>query len=175
VIRVTAIVVVLILLVLGGALLTSAAVDQPSRHYRNAVAVEAPREAIWTLLTQFDRYHEWNPYITQASGNATVGSSVELTFGTDGGDAKRESAEVLIVHPQRKLEWRTRVVAPGVLDREQIFRVIPLEDGRWAVVQDVRFEGLFAPFADIDDDRAGLADMLDAIVELAPSYQSSSP
>lgn len=169
------IVAIVILVVLGGAVLASAAVDQPSRHYRNAVAVEAPREAIWALLTQFDRYHEWNPYITQASGTAAVGSTVELTFRVEGGDARTEDAKILILRPQRKLEWRTRVVAPGILEREQIFRVIPLEDGRWAVVQDVRFEGLFAPFAGVDDDRTGLADMLDAIVELAPSYQSSPP
>jgi hypothetical protein len=170
-----AIVVAVSLLVLAAAVLVSAAVDQPSRYYRNAVAVEAPREAIWALLTQFDRYDEWNPYITGASGTATVGSTVELTFGAEGGDAKTENAKILIVRPQRKLEWRTRVVAPGILDREQIFRVIPLEDGRWAVLQEVRFEGLFALFANLDDDRAGLAEMLDAVAELAPSYQSSSP
>lgn len=159
----------------AGGLLVSAALDEPSREYRHAVVVEAPRAAIWALLTQFDRYHEWNPYITQASGTAAVGSTVELTFRVEGGDARTEDAKILILRPQRKLEWRTRVVAPGILEREQIFRVIPLEDGRWAVVQDVRFEGLFAPFADVDDDRTGLADMLDAIVELAPSYQSSPP
>lgn len=169
------IVAIVILVVLGGAVLASAAVDQPSRHYRNAVAVEAPREAIWALLTQFDRYDEWNPYITEASGDATEGSSIDLAFATGDGDAEKATAEVLISRPMRKLEWRTRQLVPGLLDREQIFRVIPRGPGRYVVLQDVRLEGVLAPFSDFADDRAGLRAMLAAIAELAPRYQSSSP
>ena len=30
--------------------------------------------AIWALLTELDRYDEWNPYITRASGNVEVGA-----------------------------------------------------------------------------------------------------
>ncbi len=150
-----------------------ALIDQPSRTYRDAVVVSAPRAVIWDMLTNFERYEEWNPYLTRGSGMAIVGSNVELVFRTDPGDAETKVATILIMHPQRKLEWRTRVIAPGILDREQIFRVLPLDSGRWRVVQEVRFEGLLALFADVDEDRAGLVDMLDAIAELAPHYQSS--
>lgn len=159
----------------AGGLLVSAALDEPSREYRHAVVVEAPREAIWALLTQFDRYDEWNPYITEASGDATEGSSIDLAFATGDGDAEKATAEVLISRPMRKLEWRTRQLVPGLLDREQIFRVIPRGPGRYVVLQDVRLEGVLAPFSDFADDRAGLRAMLAAIAELAPRYQSSSP
>jgi hypothetical protein len=163
------------LIVLGaGVLLASAVLDRPARSYRDAVVVDAPRSAIWSLLTDFDRYPEWNPYITEGHGTATAGSTVELGFSsTEGAEAETRSATVLIVKPRRKLEWRTRILAPGVLDREQVFRVLPMRSGRWLVVQEVRIEGVLAPFADFDDDRAGLVRMLDAIAELAPDYQSS--
>jgi hypothetical protein len=85
------------------------------------------------------------------------------------------SAEVLVLHPRRKFEWRTRRFLPGVLDYEQVFRVLPLGEGRWRLVQEARIEGILAPFEDFDDDRAALVDMLHEIAELAPSYQSSSP
>jgi hypothetical protein len=148
--------------------------DQPSRTYRDAVVVAAPRAVIWDMLTDFEHYDEWNPYLTQGSGMATVGSNVEFVFRADTRGADPTVATILIVHPQRKLEWRTRVVAPGILDREQIFRVLPLDSGRWRVVQEVRFEGLLALFADVSEDRAGLVAMLHAIAELAPHDQSSS-
>ena len=161
--------------ILVAAVLASAALDRPARSYRDAVVVDAPRAAIWSLLTEFDRYHEWNPYITEARGTATAGSTIELGFrtGADGAEAETRSAKVLIVRPRRKLEWETRVVAPGFLDREQVFRVLPMRSGRWLVVQEVRLEGVLAPFADFDDDRAGLVRMLKAIVVFAPDYQSS--
>ena len=156
------------------AVLASAALDRPARSYRDAVVVDAPRAAIWSLLTEFDRYHDWNPYITEARGTATAGSTIELGFRTGSAEVETRSAKVLIVRPRRKLEWETRVVAPGLLDREQVFRVLPMRSGRWLVVQEVRLEGVLAPFADFDDDRAGLVRMLKAIAVVAPDYQSSS-
>ena len=172
-----ALIVILVLaLIPVGAVLASAALDEPSRHYRDAVVVDAPRSAIWALLTEFDRYDEWNPYIVDGTGSAVAGAKLELAFRTEGDvSSETEGATVLIVRPRRKLEWETRELAPGILDREQIFRVLPRDDGRWDVVQEVRLEGLLAPFADFDDDRRGLAAMLDAIAERAPRYQSSPP
>ena len=41
--------------------LASAATDQPHRYYRDAVVVEASRERIWTLLTEFDDYARVEP------------------------------------------------------------------------------------------------------------------
>jgi hypothetical protein len=161
---------------LGTALLASALLDQPSRYYRDAVVVEAPRTAIWALLTDVEHYDDWNPYITRASGRATVGSELELRLEPAGEDAETHSAKVVIVRPRRKVEWETRMIVPvpGVLDHEQIFRVLPAGPGRWRIVQEARFEGLLAPFADLDGEREGLARMVDALTEHAPRYQSSS-
>ena len=82
---------------------------------------------------------------------------------------------MLIVHPRRKFEWQTRTFAPGVLDHEQIFRVIPAGPNRWRIVQEARFEGVLAPFVDLDGERRGLARMLRALADRAAAdYQSSS-
>jgi hypothetical protein len=162
-------------LLAAGAVLASAAVDEPSQKYRHAVVVKAPREAIWALLTELDRYATWNPYITDASGRVAEGSDVELTLENGDGGTDRVTAEIIILRPMRKLEWRTRTLLPGLLDREQIFRVIPHGPGRYVVLQDARLEGVLAPFSDFEDDRAGLRAMLAAIAERAPGYQSSSP
>jgi hypothetical protein len=155
--------------------LASAVVDQPSRYYRDAVVVEAPRERIWSLLTEFDAYRDWNPYITRASGSALEGATVDLHAEPQGEDAEDLTAKVLIVHPRRKLEWQTRKFAPGVLDHEQIFRVIPAGPNRWRIVQEARFEGVLALFVDLDGERRGLALMLQALADRAAAgYQSSS-
>ena len=42
------------------------------------VVVEAPRELIWDVLTDFEAYDEWNPYVTRATGTASEGATVEL-------------------------------------------------------------------------------------------------
>ncbi len=155
-------------------MLASAALDQPARYFRNAVVVEAPRPAIWSLLTDVERYGEWNPYVTAGRGSAREGSTVELTFEPSGEEPRTQKAEILILKPRRKLEWRTRQLVPGVLDHEQIFRVLPLGEDRYRVVQESRIEGVLAPLADVDAERAGLVAMLNALAERASRYQSSS-
>ena len=158
----------------GAVLAASALVDQPSRYYRDVVVVEAPRELIWDVLTDFEAYDEWNPYVTRATGTASEGADLELTLDASDEEAEDAAAEVLIVHPRRKLEWRTRVLVPGLLDHEQIFRVLPLGPRRFRVVQEARFEGLLAPFADLDGERRGLVTMIEALAERAQArYQSA--
>ena len=164
-----------IALVAAALVLGSAALDQPSRYYRDAVVIEASRERIWSLLTDLDGYRDWNPYITRASGNVREGATIEFHAEPQGEDAEDLTAKVLILHPRRKFEWQTRTVVPGVLDHEQIFRVIPAGPNRWRIVQEARFEGLLAPFADLDGERRGLARMLQALADRAAAdYQSSS-
>lgn len=152
-------------------MLASAATDRPSLTYRSGIAVDAPREVIWALLTELDHYAEWNPYITRAHGDMAEGSSIELTYAGEGD----VSADVLIVHPMRKLEWRSRTLAPGILDREQVIRVVPDGEGGFYVVQDVRLEGVLAVVSDLDAERAGFQAMLSALRRAASDYQSSGP
>jgi hypothetical protein len=67
------------------------------------------------------------------------------------------------------------VLVPGLLDHEQIFRVLPLGPTRFRLVQEARFEGLLAPFANLDGERRGLATMVEALAKRATSrYQSAS-
>ena len=162
-------------LVAATLVLASAALDQPNRYYRDAIVIEASRERIWSLLTELDGYRDWNPYITRASGNASEGATIELHAEPQGEDAEDLTAKVLIVHPRRKFEWQSRTLAPGVLDHEQIFRVIPAGQNRWRIVQEARFEGVLTPFVDLDGERRGLARMLQALADRAAAdYQSSS-
>jgi hypothetical protein len=155
------------------ALAGSAALDQPARWYHDSVVIDAPRPAIWAALTDFERYDEWNPYITSAHGRAVEGETVTFAVTEGDGGIETREVEIMIVKPRRKLEWQSRLLAPGLLDRERAFRVIPLgPDGRrWRVMHDLRVEGLASPFADVDEDRAGGAAMLEALARhlAAPS------
>jgi hypothetical protein len=163
VLRLAIVVVCVAVFVAAGAVLASAALDEPSREYRNSVVIDAPRHAIWAALTEFERYDEWNPFFRSVSGKASPGESISVTVEMPDGAEETRKGEVLIVRPRRKLEWRTRLFAPGILDREQIFRVLPLSPRRFRVVQERRVEGLLAPLADGHGERAGLVSMLAAL------------
>lgn len=159
---------VLALLALA-ALGASVLLDRPAQVVSAAITVEAPRREVWDVLTDFEAYDDWNPVVTSASGQAREGSGLRLEVVLPGHEAESLDPTVLIVRRGRKLTWQDRLVLPGVRDWEYEFVLQPIEPGRVLVVQELRIEGLLAPFADADAARealdlsgAALKDRLDA-------------
>jgi hypothetical protein len=138
--------VVLVLVALGA----SALLDRPAEVVSSTTTVEGPKRDVWAVLTDFEGYDEWNPVVTSAAGEAVEGSDLELEVVLPGHDPESLDAKVLIVRPERKLRWQDRLYVPGLRDWEYEFALEPLEDGRVLVVQQLRIEGLLAPFADTD-------------------------
>jgi hypothetical protein len=156
------------LVLLLGAAAASAVLDQPATNAHRQVVVEAPRDLVWNLLTDFDGYSEWNPYITRAQGEARVGETVTLWLALHEGKREKFECDVMDVKNMRKLRWRCRKYGiPGILDREHAFRVLPIDDERVWLVYDGRLEGLFQPFTDLDDLKRGYRRMTDALKERA--------
>ena len=44
----------------------------------DAIDIDAPVERVWEVLTDFERYGEWNPFTTRVDANLEVGASVSL-------------------------------------------------------------------------------------------------
>jgi hypothetical protein len=44
------------------------------------IMVNATKEKVWTILTDFDNYKTWNPFIIHSSGQAVVGTKLTNTM-----------------------------------------------------------------------------------------------
>lgn len=152
---------VLCLVALGA----SAALDRPARVVTLTSTVEGTKQDVWETLTGFATYEEWNPVVTEASGEAREGSQLDLEVVLPGHDPEQLEATVLTARPERKLRWQDRLLAPGVRDWEYEFVLDPLGGGRVRVVQLLRIEGLLAPFADTDAAAEALDLMARALAE----------
>lgn len=106
-----------------------------------SVDIDATPEAVWRVLTDLDRYGEWNPFIRQARGDLTPGGSVHVRVRTPMGLPLRFTATVLAHDDQRELRWRGHVLAPGVAAGEHTFAVEPLPGGRARFIQREQFSG----------------------------------
>ena len=155
-----AVVVGLLVLVAVGA---SAALDAPSRTSTTSTVIEAPRETVWRIVTDFASYPEWNPYMTTVRGTAQVGETLHIRLVTPRHDPRDIEATVFVLKPPRKLRWQSRMFAPGVRDLEYEIIVAPLGPNRAQVVQRARYEGLLAVLVDHEATAAGLERMAAAL------------
>jgi hypothetical protein len=116
------------------------------REITTRVDIEAVPERVWSALTSFDYYPDWNPFIRQASGRLEVGQTLTLRMFPAQGSPMTFHPKVLVVDPARELRWVGRLWLPGVFDGEHSFKLSPIEGGATRLVQAERFSGALVPF-----------------------------
>jgi hypothetical protein len=110
------------------------------------VEIQATPDQVWAVLTDLAAYHEWNPFIIQAAGQAVPGSRLELHMRPPG--RRRPTTfrpEVLEADPARRLRWLGRLLVPGLFDGEHSFTLQPTAPGSTRLIQHEEFRGLLAP------------------------------
>ncbi len=88
--------------------------------YRTTLPIAASAETVWKVLTDFERYPEWNPSLPSISGELRAGSTVALTLGMPGRPSPKVKAKLGDVTPGRRLTWHGNAGADWLFagDRE---------------------------------------------------------
>lgn len=100
---------------------------------------------VWEVLTRFDEYPQWNPFIPHVAGDLREGGRLEVSIRPPGQKPMTFRPVVVCVSPQRELRWLGRLWLPRVLDGEHAFLIEALGAERVRLVQRERFRGLLLP------------------------------
>ncbi|WP_430612073.1 SRPBCC family protein [Flavobacterium sp. JP2137] len=104
------------------------------------IIIAAPPETVWRILTDFQRYPQWNPFIKSLSGAVAVGNTIkielpDMTF----------SPKVLVFDENRELQWRGKLLIKGLFDGEHRFVLEALPDGATRFLHSETFSGCLVP------------------------------
>jgi hypothetical protein len=109
------------------------------------IEIAATAARVWSVLTDFERYGDWNPFITSISGTPRPGGQLRVRMHPPGGIAMTFKPKVLNAEPERELRWLGTLGPRGIFDGEHSFRIVPLGEGRVRLLQSERFTGLLVP------------------------------
>src|SRR4051794_24244532 len=115
-----------------------------TKRLHTEITIAATAAQVWQVLTDFDAYPAWNPFITSARGRAAVGERLTLRMQPEGGRAMTFQPTVRECVPGRRLRWLGRWVLPGLFDGEHTFTIEPGADGV-RLTQEEDFRGLLTP------------------------------
>ena len=73
--------------------------------YRTTFPIAASAQTVWGVLTDFDRYGEWNPSLPSIRGELRRGAEVTLTLGMPGRPSPKVKARLAQVEVCRRLTW----------------------------------------------------------------------
>lgn len=117
----------------------------PMREIRTEIVVEAPAERVWSVLTGFGAYPQWNPFIREAEGAIQEGSRLRVRIAPPGGRSMTFTPTVTHVASGQSLRWLGRLFVPKLFDGEHVFEIEPLGGRRVRFVHRERFSGLLVP------------------------------
>jgi hypothetical protein len=109
------------------------------------IEIEASAERVWEILTDFDAFPTWNPFIRSLRGTLEPGGRLEAVLQPGDSRPMTFRPTLLVADEARELRWLGRVLAPGLFDGEHRFAIEPIGEGRVRFVQSERFGGLLLP------------------------------
>jgi hypothetical protein len=115
-----------------------------TRRINTAIDIHATPARVWEVLTDFERYGEWNPFIHSADGTPRVGGRLTLKM-TAAGRSFTVRPTVVEVGEDRVLRWLGRLGVRGLLDAEHTHTIQATATGARYIQQET-FRGILVPF-----------------------------
>ena len=99
------------------------------KELKTEIEIEATSEKVWSILTDFEKYPEWNPFIKRASGNVKKGGKLEVFIEPPNVKGMVFKPTVKHVEEYKEFRWLGRLLFPGVFDGEHIFEISTTQNG----------------------------------------------
>lgn len=136
----------------------------------HSVKIAAPAATVWAVLTDFDSYGQWNPFVPRAACVLEPGRPIVMDVRLRGEKLRRQREFISAVEPGRSFRYSMKPVPLGLLSsmREQI--VTPSGAGICHYTSHFQIDGILAPLVEMllgSSLRRGFDDMADGLKERA--------
>ena len=105
------------------------------------IVIDSTPEKIWDILTNFEEYTLWNPFMTRVMGNANLGSKIEVNIKTINGKKRTYYPIITKYETNKELRWKGKSFLPGIFDGERIFLLEKSNDDKISFLHNEIFTG----------------------------------
>ncbi len=116
-----------------------------SKQIDTSIEIQASASEVWSELTAFESFSEWNPFIRNARGVVEPGGKLEVFIRPAGARGMTFRPTVIVVEPERTLRWYGRFLVPWLFDGEHTFRIESLSDNHVRFHHSETFSGVLVP------------------------------
>jgi hypothetical protein len=106
------------------------------------IVIDSTPERIWDVLTNFEEYELWNPFMTKVVGNASLGSKIEVNIKTISGKNRSYYPIITKCETNKELRWKGKSFLPGIFDGERVFVLKKSDDDKVSFSHKEIFSGL---------------------------------
>lgn len=118
------------------------------REIRTEIEIAAPPSKVWSVLIEIDKWKDWSPIITDASGKAALGSKLSITMcGKDGKGGKggpKYQPIVTVFEEPKRFQWMATMMAGFIFTNGKILELEQSGSGTRLVHKET-FSGMMVP------------------------------
>ena len=141
-----------------------------AKEIKTEITIHASPDKVWKLLTEFDNYSIWNPFIKSINGDVKVGSKITVRIEPPGASGMTFKPIVMTYEPDNEFSWLGKLLFKGLFDGAHKFEIVDNKNGTTTFIQSETFTGILVPiFAkqlDINT-RKGFEEMNKKLKEMA--------
>jgi hypothetical protein len=110
------------------------------------IEIDAPVERVWRVLSDWEDYPRWNPFLRYVTGAPAVGAVLAVHLSLQDGRIRTIAAQMLAFQPGREMRWRGRLETSRFFDVEHALLIEPVGEGSVRFTQRLVLHGMQAPF-----------------------------
>ena len=138
-----------------------------AKEIKTSISIEASPEKIWSILTSFDKYPNWNPFIKELRGEVSAGNKISVVIKPEGQKAMIFKPKVLSYVVNKEFTWKGHLLIPGIFDGEHHFELMDNGDGSTTFLQSEKFKGVLAGLLNLENTEKGFKLMNERLKELS--------
>jgi len=116
-----------------------------AKHISTEVLIRATPHTVWNILTDFEAYPQWNPFIRSVRGPVAPGKVIRVELQQPGSGLITMKPTVQAFEEPRVFRWIGHLLFRGLFDGEHSFGIRDNGDGSCTFVQSERFGGILVP------------------------------
>lgn len=109
------------------------------------IEIRASAEKVWNILTDFNSFPQWNPFIREAHGKIELNGKLKIILESSDSSRMTFHPRIIKLEPNRELCWLGRFFIPGLFDGEHIFIIEPIKPNYVNFTQLEKFKGVLVP------------------------------
>ncbi|GAB11641.1 hypothetical protein GOARA_082_00280 [Gordonia araii NBRC 100433] len=111
----------------------------------HSVEIAAPAATVWAVLTDFDNYGQWNPFVPRASSRLEPGAPIDMDVALRGGKLRRQREFINRVDPGRAFSYSMKPAPLGLLRSVREQSVTPSGPGTCHYASHFQIDGPLSP------------------------------
>jgi len=116
-----------------------------AKEINTEILIHATPEKIWKVLTDFDQYPNWNPFIKSIKGQVQVGNKIAVRLEPPGAMGMTIKPKVISLAPNKDFSWRGKLLFRGLFNGEHKFELIDHGNGTTTFKHSEKFNGILIP------------------------------